>query len=91
MGPDVVIMTTAHAFENSEIPIRLQGALPINPIIIEDDVWIGTRVVILPGVKIGKGSVIGANSLVTKDVEPYSIMGGIPAKYIRKRGQRLTS
>lgn len=49
-------------------------------IIIEDDVWLGTGVVILPGVKIGKYSIIGANAVVTKDVEAYSIITGIPGK-----------
>ena len=52
---------------------------------IGSDVWIGDGVVILAGVKIGAGSVIGANSVVTKDVDPYSIVGGIPSKLIKKR------
>jgi len=55
------------------------------PIIIDDDVWIGSNSVILSGVKIGRGSIIGAGSIVTKDVEPYSIVGGNPAKFLRKR------
>lgn len=54
-------------------------------IIIEDDVWIGSNVVILSGVKIGRGSIIGAGSVVTKNIEPYSIIGGNPSKLIRKR------
>lgn len=49
-------------------------------IVVEDDVWIGTGVVILPGVKIGKFSILGANSVVTENVEPYSIITGIPGK-----------
>lgn len=53
--------------------------------IIESDVWIGDGVVITPGVTVGQGAVIGANSVVTKDVAPYSIVGGVPAKLIRKR------
>lgn len=89
MGPDVILMTTAHAFEDPHVIIRLQGALPVRPIIVEDDVWIGTRVTILPGVTIGKGAVIGANSLVTKDIEEYSICGGVPAKHIRYRGEKI--
>ena len=52
---------------------------------IEDDVWIGHAVTIIRGVTIGEGSIVGANSLVTKDIHPYSIYGGIPAKLIRKR------
>lgn len=55
------------------------------PVVIEDDVWIGTHSVILPGVTIGKGAVIGANSVVTKDVEPYSIIYGSPAKIYKHR------
>lgn len=89
MGPEVVLMTTSHAFEDPETPIRLQGSVPIKPIVIGDDVWIGTRVVVLPGVQIGTGSVIGANSLVTKDIPPYAVWGGVPAKHIRNRGDKL--
>ncbi|MBW4518926.1 MAG: acyltransferase [Scytolyngbya sp. HA4215-MV1] len=55
------------------------------PVIIEDDVWIGAHAVILPGITIGKGAVIGANSVVTKDVAPYSIMIGSPAKVHKQR------
>lgn len=54
-------------------------------VIIEDDVWIGQNAVILPGIKIGKGAVIGAGAIVTKDIEPYSIAVGVPAKVIKKR------
>lgn len=55
------------------------------PIIIEDDVWIGYRAIILKGVKIGQGSIIAAGSVVTKDVPQYSIVGGVPAKVIKMR------
>ena len=54
-------------------------------IVVEDDVWIGANAVILPGVKIGTGSVVGAGSVVTRNVEPYSIVGGSPARLIRMR------
>lgn len=54
-------------------------------IIIEDDVWIGRNAIILPGVTIGKGAVIGAGSVVTKDVPPYCVVGGVPANVIKKR------
>ncbi|MGL5932166.1 MAG: CatB-related O-acetyltransferase [Cetobacterium sp.] len=56
--------------------------------IIEDDVWIGTNVVILRNVKIGRGAVIGAGAVVTKDVEPYSIVVGVPAKFLKYRFSR---
>ena len=90
MGPDVVIMTSAHAFEDPNVPINKQGALPIRDVIIGRDSWIGTRVVILPGVIIGEGAVIGACSLVNKDVPPYAIVGGVPARVIRYRGERYS-
>ena len=54
-------------------------------IVIDNDVWIGYEAVILSGVHIGNGAIIGARSLVTRDVPPYTIVGGIPAKPIRKR------
>lgn len=54
-------------------------------VVVEDDVWIGINAVIMSGVKIGKGSVIAANSVVTKDVAPYSVVGGAPARLIKKR------
>lgn len=54
-------------------------------IVIEDDVWIGDRSVILSGVRIGKGAVVAAGSVVTKDIEPYSIVGGVPARVIKYR------
>ncbi len=54
-------------------------------IVLEDDVWIGYGSIILSGVRIGKGSIIAAGSIVTKDVEPYSVVGGNPAKLIKKR------
>lgn len=59
-------------------------------VIIEDYVWIGSRALILPSVRIGKGAVVAAGSVVTKDVEPMSIVGGVPAKVIGKRNSALT-
>ncbi len=79
-----MIITNTHNFENCDIPMRTQGLKNIS-VTIEDDVWIGSRVIILPGIKIGKGSIIGAGAVVTKDVPEYSIVGGVPAKLIRSR------
>ena len=59
-------------------------------IIVENDVWIGYEAVILAGVTIGDGAIIGARAVVTKDVPPYTIVGGIPAKQIRKRNNEET-
>jgi len=55
------------------------------PVEIEDYVFIGPRVIILPGVKVGRGAVVAAGAVVTKDVEPMAIVGGVPAKEIGKR------
>jgi chloramphenicol O-acetyltransferase type B len=63
----------------------LDGFLPAGDTIIGNDVWIGTEAVIMPGIEIGHGAVIGSRALVTKNVEPYAIVGGNPAKTIRKR------
>ncbi len=54
-------------------------------VVIEDDCWLGVNVVVMPGINIGKGAVIGANSVVTKDVDPYTVVAGTPAKIIKKR------
>ncbi len=85
MGPDVVILSGNHNFGRLDIPMNKQGGSPQNPVTIEDDVWIGTRAIILPGRRIGKGSIIGAGSVVTKNIEPYSIVGGNPARVIGSR------
>jgi acetyltransferase-like isoleucine patch superfamily enzyme len=67
---------------------RMQGTLIKKPVVIEDDVWIGAHCVIMPGVVIGAGSVLGAGSIVTKDVEPYSIVVGAPARALKWREVR---
>lgn len=86
MAPEVHIVANNHQFKETSIPICFQGPdYSKNQTIIEDDVWIGVRTIVTPGHRIGKGSIIGAGSVVTKDVEPYSIVGGNPAKLIKKR------
>ena len=56
----------------------------LKPIIIEDDVWIGSGAIITQGVRVGKGAIIAAGAIVTKDVEPFSVVGGVPAKLIKR-------
>lgn len=87
MSSDVIILTANHKFDRLDIPMRQQGSNSPRPVTIEDDVWIGTRVIILPGVKIAKGAIIGAGAIVTKDVPGYAIVGGNPAKIIKYRNQ----
>lgn len=85
MAPEVSMYSINHSISRVDIPMMFQGYDESRPIIIEDDVWIGRRVIILPGVKIGKGSVIGAGAVVTKDVPEYAIVGGNPSKVIKYR------
>ena len=85
MGPDCVIYTRNHRFDRLDIPMREQGYGPVEPVEIGDDCWIGGRVTILPGVHVRNGAVIAAGAVVTKDVPPYAVVGGVPAKIICNR------
>ncbi|OGC97844.1 hypothetical protein A2634_04865 [Candidatus Amesbacteria bacterium RIFCSPHIGHO2_01_FULL_48_32] len=88
LGYNVNIVSVNHAYQNSSLPIKTQGEYG-GQVIIEDDVWVGANAVILPKVKIGRGAIVGANAVVTKDVRPYSIVGGVPAKFIKFRFGRV--
>jgi maltose O-acetyltransferase len=85
IAQNLIALTQNHEFADTNIPMFKQGKAKDRPIVIEDDVWIGARVILMPGVRIEKGSIIGAGSVVTKDVPPYTIVGGNPAREIRKR------
>ncbi len=84
IAPFVQMIAGNHNFADLGRPIAAQG-LTHAPIIIEDDVWVAGRVIITAGVTIGRGSILAAGAVVTKDVPPFSIMGGVPAKLIRRR------
>lgn len=87
-GPGVTIITGDHRTDViGKYMIDVNDKLPENDkdVIIEDDVWIGSNVTILKGVTIGEGSVVASGSLVNKSIEPYSIVGGVPARKIRMR------
>lgn len=84
MGPDVKIYSRNHKTDRLDIPIQRQGKNYLETK-IGNDVWIGANVIILAGVTIGSHSVIAAGSVVTKNTEPYAIVGGIPAKTIKLR------
>lgn len=85
MGPDVIIYTQNHEFSSIEEPMNKQGFQEEKKVIIGNDVWIGARVIILPGVEIGSGCIIGAGTVVSKSIEPYCVIGGNPAKIIKRR------
>lgn len=83
-----------HNYKQIGVPIRLASKIMdvdydwkgINSkVIIEDDVWVGYGSILVSGIKIGRGSIIAAGSIVTKDIEPYTIVGGNPAKFIKYR------
>ncbi len=84
IGQNSYLGTGNHSYTDPLTPMRLQ-TLTTGPINISDDVWLGANVVVLPNVTIGRGAIVGANAVVTKDVAPYSIVGGVPAKFIKYR------
>lgn len=95
IGQDITIITANHIMGrpsiHMEFYIRNFGERPMDlwedkgPVVIGNDVWIGDSVTILPGVSIGDGAIIGAGAVVTKNVPPYAVVGGVPAKIIRDR------
>ena len=86
IGPQNIIIDFDHTYASFEIPINQQG-INRKEVTIEEDVWISSHCVIIRGVRIGKGSVVGAGSVVNKDVPPYSVVAGVPIRVIKKRGQ----
>ena len=80
----VSLVSMEMVYENPEVEIRNQGYAR-SPIAIDNDVWIGAGAIVLRGVHIGQGSVIGAGAVVTRDVPPYVVVAGVPARIIKKR------
>ncbi|ASK32730.1 acetyltransferase [Chryseobacterium sp. T16E-39] len=85
LAPEVKIVGGDHYYKNPEKPIIFSGRESDLETIIGEDVWIGYGAFISRGVRIGNGAIIAAYSVVTKDVEPYTIIGGSPAKFIKAR------
>ena len=81
LAPEVLIYTSNHKFNPEKL--AYEGYTEIEKVIIGDNVWIGARCIILPGVTIGEGSTIGAGSIVTKNIPPYSLAAGNPARVIK--------
>lgn len=87
-GPQVMLIGGDHDLENLDVPLRFAPApASPEPIVIEDDAWLGARVLVLKGVLIGHGAVVGAGSVVTRSIPPLSIAVGNPARVVRRRGE----
>lgn len=80
----VVLASVGHGYDRVDIPMVEQQA-QTNEVVLEDDVWIGANAVVVGGVRIGTGSIVGAGAVVTRDVPPFSVVGGVPARMLRDR------
>ena len=85
-GPGVQLHVNNHVFDSRFLPISEQGYVEKGPIVIKDGAWIGANAIVLSGVTIGKNSVIAAGAIVSRDVPDYTIVGGVPAKFIKMIG-----
>lgn len=85
MGPQCIVYTSNHKFDDITVPMREQGFTEEEPVTIGNDVWIGGRVTILPGVHVGNHAIVAAGAVVTQDVPDWAIVGGVPAKILRYR------
>lgn len=86
LAPQVAVLGGDHDYSKPGVPMIFSGRPAEIPVtIIEDDVWIGYRATLMAGVRVGRGSIIAAGAVVTKDVEPYVIVGGVPARVIGRR------
>ena len=86
-GKWVTITDNSHGetdFDTLQTPPHKRKLVSKGPVIIEDNVWIGDKATVLPGVSIGKGAIVAANAVVTKDVPPYCVVAGIPAKIVKE-------
>ena len=84
LGPRVTIVDNSHHYENVDVPVKSQEVTEGGFVRLERDCWVGANVFILPNVKIGHHAVIGANSVVNRDIPPYSVAVGTPAKVIKQ-------
>lgn len=85
LANNVKILGGDHYYKKAGTPIIFSGRDILKPTVIGDDVWIGAYSIIMAGVHIGDGAIVAAGSIVTKDVKPYTIVGGAPAKFIKMR------
>jgi acetyltransferase-like isoleucine patch superfamily enzyme len=89
-SPFTQIIAVNHVFDDPHRPFVEQG-ITAEGIVIEDDVWLGAGAVITEGVRVGRGAVVAAGAVVTKDVSPHTVVGGVPAKLIKKIDGRVSN
>jgi acetyltransferase-like isoleucine patch superfamily enzyme len=89
MADSVYITDSLHGYQDVNAPVMPQPLVLPGPVTIEDEVWLGQAVCVMPNVTIGRHSVVGSNSVVTKDIPPYSVAVGCPAKVIRQYNHEL--
>lgn len=87
MGPEVLIWTINHTTSDLSVPMMYQGSEEERPVFIGNDCWIGSRAIILPGVKIGNGVIIGAGAVVSRDIPDYAVAVGNPARVVKYRNK----
>jgi maltose O-acetyltransferase len=85
IGSHVAITSLTHDYTAA----AMKGTSIARPIVIEDDVWLGTHCVILPGVCVGRGAVVAAGAVVTEDVPPYTVVAGVPARLLKRRPEAI--
>ena len=85
IGENLFIVRHNHVHDRIDIPMNRQGLEPVKNVIIDDDVWIGRNVTILPGIHVKQGTIIGTCCVLTKNFEPYSVVGGVPGKLLKSR------
>jgi galactoside O-acetyltransferase len=90
LSPGVQVLSANHVFDDPKVPVRFQGGI-YGKVTMGEDCWLGTNVVVLPGVTIGRGAVVGAGAVVTKDIPAYGIALGVPAKVVGHRGGKVWS
>ncbi len=84
ISPEVTILTAGHAVDDPLFRVETR------PVVIEDHVWVGFRAIVMPGVRLGRGCVVAAGSVVTRDVEPCAIVAGVPARKVGERSPEAT-
>jgi maltose O-acetyltransferase len=85
ISPEVTVLTASHGVNDPQFRVE------VRPVVMEDHVWIGTRAMIMPGVTLGRGSVVAAGAVVTRSVPPLTVVAGVPAKPVAERDDTATS